>query len=128
MKKTLLTLFVLIAAIGLLAGAGFTGYRMGLANATTSTGPAFGRSFHMNPQLMQTDHFGRGFDHNQMMRPGGFNGRSTGYFAPIHFLWNIAVLGLVIWFAYWLFTKSGWQVTRKVEATPKTDSDNPPGN
>jgi len=28
------------------------------------------------------------------------------------------VFGLVIWFIYWLFTRSGWQLTRTVPATP----------
>jgi len=51
-----------------------------------------------------------------MMGRGGF-----GSFSPFHFIWNIVVLGLVIWFAYWLFTKSGWQISRKAETTEKTE-------
>jgi hypothetical protein len=77
---------------------------------------------------MPHDDFGRGFDHYSMMRPGGFNGRNMGFFSPLRSLWNIALLGLVIWFAYWLFTKSGWQLSRKIDATVKPDSTDPEGN
>ena len=130
MKKILLTLLVVVVALGLLAGAGFAGYRIGYANGTSTNGaaPGFGRSFQMHPQLMPHDDFSRGFEHNSMMRPGGFNGRNMGFFSPLRSLWNIAILGLVIWFIYWLFTKSGWQISRKMESAAKSDSTDPEGN
>jgi hypothetical protein len=128
MKKTLLILLILIVSLGLLAGAGLAGYRIGYANAATSTSPDTVRPFQMNTQIMPMNHFGRGFNNHVLTRPGGFNGRGLSYFSPIHFLWNIAILGLVIWFVYWIFTKSGWQVTRKTEAAQKTDSADPTGN
>jgi F0F1-type ATP synthase membrane subunit b/b' len=45
-----------------------------------------------------------------MMSRGGFG---INFFSPFRFLWNIAVLALIIWFVYWLFTKSGWRITRQ---------------
>ena len=51
--------------------------------------------------------FSRGFG------PGGFGMRGgMGFFAPLMFLGRILFWGLVIWFAYWLFTKSGWKLSR----------------
>jgi len=130
MKKFLLSLLILIVALGLLAGAGFAGYRIGLSNSLTSTdtAPRFGRSFQMNPQFMPRNDFGRGFDHYSMMRPGGFNGRSIGFFSPLRAIWNIALLGLILWFVYWLFTKSGWQITRKMDTSTEPDSTDSAGN
>ena len=130
MKKFLLTLLILIVALGLLAGAGFAGYRIGVSNRLTSTDmvPGFGRSFQMQPQFMPRNDFGRNFDHYSMMRPGGFNGRNIGFFSPLRAIWNIALLALVIWFAYWLFTKNGWQITRKMDTSTKPDSLDTEGN
>jgi len=125
MKKILLSLLILVVALGLLAGAGFLGYRLGYDNGTTSSGhmPAYGRYHHTDPENMPGYGFGKGsdrgsgpsfgFNNHLMMRPGGFNIRGFNYFSPLHLLWNIALLGLVIWFGYWLITKSGWQITRK---------------
>jgi hypothetical protein len=62
--------------------------------------------------------FGRGFG------PGGFGMRGGmmgfGFFGPLMFLGRLLFWALVIWFAYWLFTKSGWQLTRKSQ--PVVDS------
>ena len=125
MKKFLFSLLILVVALGLLAAAGFAGYRIGYSHGLASTGTAqgFNRSFQMHPQFMPHDGFGRGFDHYSMMRPGGFNTRGIGFFSPFHFLFNIVVLGLVIWFVYWLFTKSGWQITRKVNTERSVTTD-----
>jgi len=133
MKKVLLTLLAVIVVIGALAGAGYMGYRIGYNNGATGSGdtPAFGRFYRMDPNQMPMYRFDNGFDRgpgrdfgfNQrpMMRPGGFNPIGYGHYSPFSMLWNIAILGLVIWFVYWLFTKSGWQITRKMEADSKPD-------
>ena len=130
MKKFLLSLLILIVGLGLLAGAGFAGYRIGVSNRLASTGaaPELRRPFQMHPQFMPRNDFGRGFDHYSMMRPGGFNGRSIGFFSPLRAIWNIALLGLVLWFVYWLFTKSGWQITRKTDVSTETNSTDSAGN
>lgn len=126
MKKVLLSLLAVIVIVGALTGAGFWGYRMGFANGATGSdgGPFFGRPYHMDPSQMPFHRFeGRGFDRgfgfNQhpMMQPGGYHGVGMGYgfFSPFHLLWNVAILALIVWFIYWVFTKSGWQITRTVK-------------
>lgn len=134
MKKVLLSLLAVIVVIGALVGAGSMGYRIGYNNGTTGSGdgPAFGRFSHMNPYQMPMHNFGndldkgfgQGFRFNQhpMMRPGGFNGMGYDYYSPFSSLIHIGILGLLIWLAYWLFTKSGWQITRKMDIAPKSDS------
>ncbi|NJC98524.1 MAG: hypothetical protein C3F07_16705 [Anaerolineales bacterium] len=125
MKKALLITLSVIVVLGLFAGVGLVGYRFGFSQGlqTSANGPArFGDRFPqfdrpLQPRLYDRD-FNRGFPpgHPLMMQRGRF-----GFFAPLAFLWRIAVIGLVIWFAYWLFTRSGWQITRR--QTQKTDAD-----
>jgi len=116
MKKVLLTTLAVIVLLGALAGAGFTGYRIGYSAGSGAPGnaPFFNQPYHMDPDQMPMHRFGndsgRGFMpfHSPTMGSrGGF-----GFFSPFHFLWNVAILGLIIWFVYWLFTKSGWKITR----------------
>jgi uncharacterized membrane protein len=123
MKKVLLTILAVLVVLGTLAGAGFTGYQMGYRNGTGTSGntPFFNRSFHMNPDQMPMHRFGNDSGrwsmpyHSPMMgRGGGF-----GFFSPLHFLWNIVVIGLIIWFVYWLVTKSGWKITRNTGKDPE---------
>jgi len=127
MKKVLLTLLALIVIFGALAGAGYAGYRIGYTQGATASGnlPFFGRGERMNPNLMPHN-FDRGFGfgaqpyHSPMMGRGDFGIR---FFSPFRILWNIAILALIIWFVYWLFTKSGWRIVRNMnkdqEATSK---------
>lgn len=54
---------------------------------------------------------------------GGFPMRGFGFFPLLRFLTQILVLGLIAWLAYWLFTRSGWRLTRTtqtVETPPST--------
>lgn len=128
MKKVLLILLAVIVIIGALAGAGFWGYRMGYANGATGSdnGPFFSRSFHMDPSQMPfhrgNEGFNHGFDQRSMMQPGGYHGYAMGYgyFSPLRALWHIANLALVVWFVYWLFTKSGWKITRTTPNDPES--------
>lgn len=118
MKKVLLTLLAAILVIGVLAGAGFAGYRIGFdqgarasANGNTQSaarpenigpdGPNFGRDFERG--------FNRGFPHEgfQMMH----RGRGFGIFPPIMFLGRIAMWALIIWLVYWLFTRTGLRLS-----------------
>lgn len=117
MKKVLLTLLAVIVVVGALAGVGLAGYRMGYAQrAVSSPDTTFvGPFWHMNPSLMPMHRFDRdfGFGFNSrspMMGRGGFG---MDFFSPLRFLWNIAVLALVVWFVYWAFTRSGWRITRQ---------------
>ena len=120
MKRVFLILLGLAIVIGVLVGTGFAGYQIGLRqgarassndeirpflhrpNFDTERGPfAFDRGFERR--------FERGFPHSgfQMMRRGGFS-----FFGPFMFLGHILFWGLIILLAYWLFTRSGWRLTR----------------
>lgn len=129
MKKVLLTLLAVIVILGALGGAGFAGYRIGYIQGASNSDnfPAFGMFERMNPNLMPMhrfdDNFGPRFDsyHRPMMM--GRGGFGIGFFSPFRLLWNIAILALVIWFVYWVFTRSGWQITRSTpqSSEPKTE-------
>lgn len=122
MKKVLLILLAIIVIAGALAGAGFAGYRIGYKQAalagTTENGVPFHHNFQFDPQDMPMHNFGNGSDRNfnRGMVPSNFGmtrrGMGFGFFPPLMFLGRIVFWGLVIWFVYWLFTKSGWQLTR----------------
>jgi hypothetical protein len=45
-----------------------------------------------------------------------------GIFSLFGLLMRLAVFGLIIWFAYWLFTRSGWRLTRTVQTVPATET------
>jgi len=115
MKKVLLTLLAVIVIAGALAGAGFAGYQIGLKQGGTSSGEVqrFVRPDRAMPNIMPHN-FGRDF--GPRVQPFQMPGRGVfgiRFFSPFRFLWNAAVLVLIVLFAYWLFTKSGWQITRK---------------
>lgn len=122
MKKVLLTLLGVIVALGLLAGAGFAGFRIGLQQGVAASGNA--PSVRVQPfNRDEMPRFGpgmnnRGFNrmpyanHFFLMGRGGWLG--LGVFSVLGFVWRLALLGLILWFIYWLFTKSGWRITRQV--------------
>lgn len=125
MKKVLLTLLTVVVALGLLAGAGFAGYRFGFQraalSANTNTTPNNTPYMHgfVHPD-MPMQNFGRDFEggFSRGMEPRGFGmrgGMGFGFFGPLMFLGRILFWGLIIWFVYWLFTRSGWQLTRKTQ-------------
>ena len=124
MKKFLLSLLVIILALGLLGAAAFAGYRYGFVQGmfAASSGPnANGQSpdrgFWMNPRGMPMHNFGfnRGFDRDGfgMMRRGGFG---FGFFPILGLLAWLLFLGLIIAGIYWLITRSRWRLTRTVPA------------
>lgn len=125
MKKVLLTLLAVIVILGALGGAGFAGYRIGyrqaaLASTGNGSNTPFMQDFRVGPQNMPMNEFGRGMDRNfeRGIGPGGNRmrgGMMFGFFPPLAFLGRILVWGLGLWFVYWLFTKSGWQLTRKAQ-------------
>ena len=132
MKKVLLTLLTIVVVLGLFAATGYAGYRIGYMRAaqiTTNGGTP-------NPQLRPFDNFDRrgmpmrnfGDDLGRGLRRGfrfgGFPmmGMGFGFFGLFAFIIRVAGFGLVIWFIYWLFTRSGWRLTRTVpmpETQPK---------
>ena len=120
MKKVLLTLLTVIVVLGLFAATGYAGYRFGYmrgAQTTANGNPS-------EPQLRPFDNFDRprmpmhnfGDDFGRGARRGfgmrGFPMTGFGFFSPLMFLGRIAVFALIIWFIYWLFTRSGWQLIR----------------
>ena len=131
MKKVLLTLLGIIVVLGVLAGAGFTGYRIGyqqgaVANTDGITVPLM-HGFRLDPQEMPMHNFGRDLDrgYNRGFNPGGYirQGRGMGFFSPLMSLGHIIFWVAVIWLVYWLVKKSGWRITREKgpEVTPKTE-------
>ena len=123
MKKVLLTLLVTIVALGLFAVVGFTGYRFGYARGVgvaaggdeqqRQVGPF--DEFGPNRMPMHDFGFKRGFHREFGMR--GVPGTGFGFFSPLMLLGRIAILALIVWFIYWLLTRSGWRLTRTVQTT-----------
>jgi hypothetical protein len=111
MKNVLLTFLVAVILLGLFAAVGFSGYRFGYAQGVeaTSNGETLGpRLFErMGPGRMPMHEFGmgRGF-------PRGFG------------MDSFSMMGFIVWFGYWLFTRSGYSITRtaKGTATPPTET------
>jgi len=140
MKKVLLTLLAVIVIAGALAGAGFAGYHIGYQQSirsisTTNNTPGntpFMHGYQFGPQDMPMHNFGRDLDRGFGcgFGPNGFGmrgGMGFGFFSPLMFLGRILFWVLIIWFAYWLFTKSGWKLTRTSQpvASPKVETSAP---
>ena len=129
MKKVLLILLVIVLALGVVGAAGFTGYRLGYAQGIQATAndeiPSL-RFFDRNGPDRLLDRFGmdRGFERGFGMRGRPMLG--SGGFSLLRVLTQIAVLALIVLLAYWLFTRSGWRLTRETaqpaQTTPTTES------
>jgi|SRR5215207_2323376 len=120
MKRVFLTLLGIVFAIGILAGAGFAGYQIGLRQSerisiNADVPPSVGRTNFDSERGPFA--FDRGFPHGgfQMMRRGGF-----GFFGPFMFIGHILFWGLIILLAYRLFTHSGWRLTRTEQTVQQT--------
>jgi len=136
MKKVLLTLFGIIVVVGVLAGAGFAGYRFGYmqgatANVDGASLPALrDRGFGLPGMPMHNfgNNFERGFNNMPGHQDFGFmergRGGGFGFFSPFRFIVQIAIVGLIIWLAYKLFTGNGWKLslTRQTVETPKVET------
>src|SRR5215204_6349836 len=137
MKKVILTLLGIILVLGVLAGAGFVGYRFGYMQGATSdiesaALPAL-RDRGFDLQGMPMHNFGNNFERRFNNMPGhqdfgfmdrGMHGGGFGLFSPFHFIVQIAVLGLIIWLVYKLFTGNGWKLslTRQTVENPKVET------
>jgi uncharacterized membrane protein len=133
MKKFLLTFIAVIVVVGALAGVGFAGYRMGYAQGAGASGdaPFFDRFERMHPNFVPMPgnrNFGPGgydlFYRHPMMGRGLFG---INFFSPLRILWNIAILALIVWFVFWLFTKSGWRIVRQNSTEPTASSEKTEG-
>ena len=116
MKRILLTLLAIVVVLGLFAMTGYTGYRMGYAQGiereAKGEAPEFRPFERMGPGRMPMQEFGFGRGFHREFRPGGFPMMGFGLFPLFGFLWRVAILALIVGLAYWLFTRSGWQLTR----------------
>jgi hypothetical protein len=128
MKKVLLSLLVIIIALGLLGAAGFAGYRFGFtqgmitasARSNNANGGANGNGnvqprgpgFGMMPRGLPMHNFGygRGFERGEY----GMMGRGFGFmaFPFLGLLLRLLFWGLIIALIVWLVTRSGWRLTR----------------
>ena len=123
MKKVLLTLLALILVIGLLASAGFAGYRVGYdqgvrASGNDDTSPTdrdemprfnFGRDPNNGPERGFEGGFDRGFPSNNLrMLP---HSRGFGMFSLFRLLTHLAIWALVIGLVYLLLTRSGLRLS-----------------
>ncbi|HEX9838097.1 MAG TPA: hypothetical protein VGA72_02055 [Anaerolineales bacterium] len=134
MRKVLLSLIAAVLVIGLFAAVGYSAYRVGYNQGAQATDagdtPPFRQFEDFRPRGMPMDNFGRDIERgfNRGFGPGEFPRMGFGFFSPILFLGRIAALGLVLWFIYWLFTRSGWRLTRTPQATaaapPNTEDEN----
>jgi uncharacterized membrane protein len=124
MKRILLTLLAVVVVIGLVGAVGFAGYRYGFAQgAQLQRLPANGDA--TRPGLRNFDDFDRG---RMPMHNFGFDRRGPsgmffpmmgfGLFGPLRLLMWIVVLALLVWFIYWLVTRSGWRLTRETVNAP----------
>ena len=128
MKRVFLILLSIVVVIGVLAGAGFAGYQIGLRQGARASASDEIRPFLDRPNFgleRGPFAFDRGFEHRfersfphggfQMMRRGGF-----GFFGPFMFLGHILFWGLILLLVYWLFTRSGWRLTRTEQTVQQT--------
>jgi len=137
MKKVLLAILAAVLVIGVLAGAGFAGYRVGYdqgarvsANGNT---PPTGSPENFGRHRMPMFNFGRdpdrGFDRglDRGLPRGEFQmmhrGRGFGIFSPLMFLAHLAIWALVIGLGYLLFIRSGLRLS-----LTKQPVQNPPAN
>src|SRR5688572_28683520 len=133
MKKVILSIIGVVLIIGLFAGAGFAGYRIGYTRgvqaSTNGDAPLFSRFERFGPQKMPMPSFGkdfdRGFDHD--FPRGRFpimqRGHGSGILYPLMLLSHLALWVLVIGLICVLFTRSGLRLS-----LTKQPVQNPPTN
>jgi hypothetical protein len=121
MNKWITRIIIAILVIGAFAGIGIAAYRIGYNQGAQATGVGmphqmlnrFDRFDRNNmPQFhpgVNDQSFKQSFGHSQFSTLN--RGRNIGFFSPFHFLFRIAVFGLLIWIGYKLFTGNGWQLS-----------------
>ena len=130
MRRFLLTLLGIVLIAGVLAGAGFVGYRLGYQQGTQATSngdvtlvPRLGRGDDFGWQRMPMprfrDRMGPGI--RMWMRPGDFDMMpglgGFGIFRLLGLLVQLAIVGFIIWLAYKLLT--GWRLSLTPRAAPQ---------
>ena len=129
MKRILLTLLGIIVVLGLFAVAGYAGYRLGYAQGVqraqiaasgNATRPALRPFDDFGPSEMPRGDFDFGHGFQRGFGRDRFPMMGFGFFAALFWIGRLLVLTLIIWFVYWLFTRSGWRLTREPAATTTT--------
>ena len=132
MKKVILSIIGVVLVIGLFAGAGFAGYRIGYSRGVQASAngdaPLFGRFERFGPERMPMPNFGRDFERGfDRGFPQRFHmmqrGRGFGMFSPLIFLAQLTIWALLIGLVYVLFTRSGLRLS-----LTKQPVQNPPAN
>ena len=117
-KKWLWWALTIILTLIVLAGVGFAGFRVGVAQAVNlPEGMSFmhGHARGFDGNDMHNDFGRKGFDH------GGrdFGGRGGfSFFSPLFGLIRLAVLGGLIWLGYTFVKRSGWKVVNVNTSQP----------
>jgi len=132
MKKVLLAILAAVLVIGVLAGAGFAGYRIGYTRGVQASAngdaPLFDRFERFGQERMPMPNFGRDFERGfDRGFPQRFHmmqrGRGFGMFSPLIFLAQLTIWALLIGLVYVLFTRSGLRLS-----LTKQPVQNPPAN
>ena len=137
MKRFLLTILAIVLIAGVLAGAGFTGYRFGYRQGTLAASKgdtlvppiARGEAFHW--KRMPMEGFGPGMPHNfpPRWRPGDFGmmhrGRGFWIFPLFGFLIQLAIVGFIVWLVFKLLTGWRFTLTRAAVESPKVEPSQP---
>lgn len=119
-------ILTILLTLVVLAGVGFTGYRLGMIQGASlsvdniAALTAKGRGHFQTPDGMHGHGFdghnfaNRGFDHTRDFgRRGGFS-----FFSPLFGLIRLAVFVGLIWLAFTFVKRSGWKLV-KTETTPQ---------
>lgn len=117
-------ILTILLALIILAGVGFAGFRIGVAQGaklSAADGSAFTfRQLRGFDDGMTRNGFGmHGFDHTRSFWRG-FNRGGFNLFWPFFFLLRVAFFGGVIWLAYTLIKRSGWRLVRNESAPVQT--------
>ncbi len=131
MKKFLLSLLVIVLALGLLGAAGAAGYRFGFTQGMVAASvrsntdggngngrvQPFGPGFGMMPRGMPMHNFRftGDFDGDGLSRIGR-RGFGFGFFPLFGFLVWLLFIGLIVAGIIWLVNRSGWRLTRTAPA------------
>ena len=135
MKKVLLTLLGIVLVVGVLAGAGFAGYRIGYRRGATAnnngTAKVIPQDKDFAPRGMPMHDFGNNFERgfNRGFGPGDFGmmgrGRGFGFFSPFFLLARVVFWALIIWLVYKAIKGSGWTITRQTTENSKVEASTP---
>lgn len=127
MKKWLAYTLAILATFVVVAAVAGISYRIGLEQRalTVNPFPAFSRLHGFDKEFMQ---MGRNFHGRGAETPALYYGRGgTQFFSPVLSVLKLVFLGLILWIAYALYRRSGWQFVRvnssaQVESSPPADN------